>query len=70
MPWTPRQTRYLLSKVSPLSEDEKDKMKSELHANPALAHKRKKNSITRAREHNVNSRTSSNGASIRRTGHS
>jgi hypothetical protein len=50
MPWTPKQTRYLLSKVSPLSEDQKSKMKSELHANPRLAH-RKKNPITRAKEH-------------------
>ena len=70
MPWTPRQTRYLLSKVSPLSEDEKDKMKSELHANPALAHKRKKNPITRAREHNVNTSATNRSSGIRRTGHS
>jgi len=41
MPWTPRQTRYLLSKGSPLSSGQKDKMKSELHANPSLAHAKK-----------------------------
>lgn len=41
MPWTPKQTRYLLSKVSPLSGQEKNKMKAELHENPQLAHKRK-----------------------------
>ena len=48
-PWTPRQTRYLLSKVSPLSPDQKDKMKRELHANPRLAHA-KKGLVGRARE--------------------
>jgi len=41
MPWTPRQTRYLLSSGSPLSSTQKDKMKGELHANPELAHKKK-----------------------------
>lgn len=41
MPWTPRQTRYLLSKVSPLKPEQKDKMKAELHANPQLAHAKK-----------------------------
>lgn len=41
MPWTPKQTRYLLSKGSPLSTAEKNKMKGELHANPQLAHARK-----------------------------
>ena len=41
MPWTPRQTRYLLSKVSPLTGAQKTKMKGELHANPALAHAKK-----------------------------
>lgn len=39
MPWTPRQTRYLLSKVSPLSGQQKDKMKGELHSDPSLAKK-------------------------------
>ena len=41
MPWTPRQTRYLLSSGSPLSGQQKDKMKAELHANPQLAHAKK-----------------------------
>jgi len=41
MPWTPRQSRFLLSSGSPLSAVQKENMKSELHANPALAHKRK-----------------------------
>jgi hypothetical protein len=42
MPWTPRQKRYLLSKGSPLSEGEKDKMKRELHKDPSLGHAKKK----------------------------
>ena len=41
MPWTPRAVRYLLSKVSPLSSEQRSKMKSELHQNPALAHAKK-----------------------------
>lgn len=41
MPWTPKQTRYLLSDGSPLSAEQKAKMKRELHRNPALAHARK-----------------------------
>jgi hypothetical protein len=41
MPWTPRQVRYLLSKVSPLKPVQQNKMKAELHANPALAHAKK-----------------------------
>lgn len=45
MPWTPRQTRYLLSKVSPLSNAQKDKMKGELHADPSMAHARKGSSV-------------------------
>ena len=41
MPWTRRQTKYLLSKGSPLSAAEKEKMKRELHANPSMGHKKK-----------------------------
>ncbi len=41
MPWTRKQVRYLLSKVSPLSSDQKTKMVGELHADPALGHKKK-----------------------------
>ncbi len=41
MPWTPKQVRLLLSKYSPLSGQQKDKMKAELHANPQLAHAKK-----------------------------
>ncbi len=41
MPYTRRQVRYLLSKVSPLSEGQKSKVKTELHNDPSLGHKRK-----------------------------
>lgn len=42
MPWTPRQTRYLLSKGSPLTSDQRTKMLGELHRDPSLAHAQKK----------------------------
>lgn len=41
MPWTPRQKRYLLSSVSPLTEKQKVKMKTELHEDPAMGHEKK-----------------------------
>jgi hypothetical protein len=41
MPWTPKQIRLLLSKWSPLSSKQQDKMKAELHQNPQLAHAKK-----------------------------
>lgn len=41
MPWTPKEVRFLLSKVSPLSSSQKAKMKLELHENPKLGHYRK-----------------------------
>ncbi len=41
MPWTPKQTRYLLSSVSPLTAKQKGKMKSELHTDPSMAHAQK-----------------------------
>lgn len=41
MPWTRKQVRLLLSSASPLSEEQQSKMKSELHANPSLGHKKK-----------------------------
>lgn len=41
MPWTREQVKYLLSQGSPLSPEQKDKMKAELHANPKLGHYRK-----------------------------
>jgi len=41
MPWTRRQVKKLLSKGSPLTAEQKDKMKAELHDNPSLGHKRK-----------------------------
>ena len=41
MPWTHKQARLLLSKVSPLAPEQKAKMHAELHANPKLGHARK-----------------------------
>jgi hypothetical protein len=41
MPWTRKQIKLLLSKYSPLSSSQQDKMKSELHANPQMGHARK-----------------------------
>ncbi|HXF14689.1 MAG TPA: hypothetical protein VN517_16150 [Terriglobales bacterium] len=41
MPWTRQQVKYLLSSGSPLSGAQQTKMKGELHANPAMGHKRK-----------------------------
>ena len=41
MPYTRRQIRFLLSKVSPFSSIQKDKLKAELHENPALGHRKK-----------------------------
>lgn len=41
MPWTRKQVKLLLSKGSPLSGAQQDKMKGELHANPAMGHARK-----------------------------
>ena len=41
MPWTRKQVRYLLSKVSPLKPEQKTKMVGELHADPAMGHEKK-----------------------------
>ncbi len=41
MPWTRRQVRLLLSKGSPLTPEQQQRMKAELHANPKLGHARK-----------------------------
>jgi len=41
MPWTRKQVRYLLSKVSPLSGVQKTKMVGELHEDPAMGHAKK-----------------------------
>ena len=41
MPWTRRQVKYLLSKVSPLSGEQQEKMKGELHEDPAMGHAKK-----------------------------
>ena len=41
MPWTRKQVRLLLSDASPLSEQQKTKMKAELHRSPSLGHAKK-----------------------------
>jgi hypothetical protein len=41
MPYTRKQVKYLLSKVSPLSGDQKTKIVGELHADPAIGHEKK-----------------------------
>lgn len=41
MPWTRKQTKYLLSSGSPLSSQQKGKMKTELHQDPSMGHKKK-----------------------------
>jgi hypothetical protein len=41
MPWTRKAVKFLLSKGSPLSHEQKHKMLGELHDNPSLGHARK-----------------------------
>ncbi len=41
MPYTRKQVKLFLSKASPLSGEQQDNVKSELHANPAMGHARK-----------------------------
>ena len=41
MPYTRKQVRYLLSKVSPLTGSQQAKVKQELHANPKVGHAKK-----------------------------
>lgn len=41
MPWTRKQVELLLSDRSPLTQEQKAKMKAELHANPQLGHAKK-----------------------------
>jgi hypothetical protein len=41
MPWTPKQVRKLLSSGSPLTLEQKIKMKRELHKQPSLGHRKK-----------------------------
>lgn len=40
-PWTRRQVKYLLSKVSPLKPEQKANMVGELHADPKMGHAKK-----------------------------
>jgi hypothetical protein len=48
MPWTRQQVKFLLSKGSPLTGDQKAKMESELHADPSLGHAKKKAALKKA----------------------
>lgn len=41
MPWTRKAVKFLLSSGSPLSKDQKKKVKGELHADPSLGHAKK-----------------------------
>jgi hypothetical protein len=56
MPWTRKQVKKLLSKGSPLSAEQQEKMKSELHANPAMGHAKKgSKALKHARQHGLTS---------------
>lgn len=55
MPGTRRQTRFLLSSGSPLTAEQKDKMKAELHQNPQMGEV-KKGLLHRAMERLSNTR--------------
>lgn len=41
MPWTRKAVKLLLSKASPLTGAQQDKMKAELHAHPEMGHAKK-----------------------------
>ena len=41
MPWTRQEVKFLLSKGSPLSEEQKQKMKDELQEDPEMGHEKK-----------------------------
>jgi hypothetical protein len=41
MPWSRKQVKLLLSKASPLTAGQQQKMKAELHQDPALGHAKK-----------------------------
>jgi hypothetical protein len=45
MPWTNKQFRYLMSKVSPLTEAQKRADRAEAHADPSMVHHRKGESV-------------------------
>ena len=40
-PWTRKQVKYLLSKGTPLTDEQREKMKAELHQNPKMGHAKK-----------------------------
>ena len=41
MPWTRKQVKLLLSDMSPLSDEQKQSMQDELHADPSMGHAKK-----------------------------
>lgn len=41
MPWTRQQVKFLLSKGSPLTAQQREKMVGELHSDPKLGHAKK-----------------------------
>ena len=41
MPWTRKEVKLLLSKASPLTGEQQENMKAELHADPAMGHAKK-----------------------------
>jgi hypothetical protein len=47
MPWTRQQVKYLLSNGSPLTKDQEEKMKAELHANPSMGHMKKRSKMSK-----------------------
>jgi hypothetical protein len=47
VPWTQKQFRYLMSKSSPLTDEQKQNDKAEAHANPSMTHRKKKSNIIR-----------------------
>lgn len=57
MPWTRKQVKLLLSKASPLNAEQKASMKSELHADPSMGHKRKGSpALTKSKNDSVHPR--------------
>ncbi len=50
MPWSPKQARFLLSKGTPLTPEQKQKMLSELHGNPSLIRKGSMSKLAEAKK--------------------
>lgn len=51
MPWTRKQVKLLLSKASPLTDEQQASMKAELHADPSLGHAQKKPKAEKTSHH-------------------